>query len=71
MAYGEYTNDELDQMSDAELVNALHVGRNIDRHVMQYLKAERPKLLLQYMGRPDVSVPDDLQEWVDEQSAGG
>jgi len=71
MAYGQYSKDELDQMSDAQLIDALHVGRNVDRHVMRYLKAKRPKLLLEYMSRPNVSVPADLQEWVDKQSTDG
>jgi len=71
MAYGKHSKEELDRMSETELVNALHVGRNIDRHVMRYLKAEHPELLLRYLNRPHVSVPADLEEWVEKQSEDG
>lgn len=54
-------------MTDEELLDALHVGRNVDRTVMNYLKEQRPDLLMKYMSEPNVRVPSDLQAWMEEQ----
>ena len=68
MRYAKRSKEEMDQMSDEQLLDALHAGQHVDPDVIQYLKHERPALLMDHlldqMNDPNVTIGPVARRWM-------